>query len=203
MREIVNLAKLLRHFLGLWTVQHLKPRHIVTSQHSPLLGRSVSDPAASLFQAPRLSDPRNWGSAETKKTGGNFFPAPPSFSRLRHSYAPSPLSEGLELATQLRRETQQRWPGKRQEAVGFAGYSTCCWNIFGKRVMFSITVGITSPLDWLFGNPLIAWNLGNCSSVPVWAVLCVGFCLRACLHGGGGPQVVEVTHLGEVTFLSI
>ena len=124
-----------------------------------------------------------------EKTGGNFFPTPPSFSRLRHSYAPSPLSEGLELATQLRRETQQRWPRKRQEAVGFAGYSTCCWNIFGKRVMFSITVGITSPLDWLFGNPLIAWNLGNCSSVPVWAVLCVGFCLRACLHGGGGPQV--------------
>ena len=138
-----------------------------------------------------------------EKTGGNFFPAPPSFSRLRHSYAPSPLSEGLELATQLRRETQQRWPGKRQEAVGFAGYNTCCWNIFGKRVMFSITVGITIPLNWLFGNPLIAWNLGNCSSVPVWAVLCVGFCLRACLHGGGGPQVVEVTHLGEVTFLSI
>ena len=26
---------------------------------------------------------------------------------------------------------------------------------------------------------------------------------RACLHGGGGPQVGEVTHLGEVTRLSI
>ena len=74
---------------------------------------------------------------------------------------------------------------------------------FWKTSQFSITVGITSPLNWLFGNPLIAWNLGNCSSVPVWAVLCVGFCLRACLHGGGGPQVVEVTRLGEVTFMSI
>ena len=79
MREIVNLAKLLRHFLGLWTVQHLKPRHIVTSQHSPLLGRSVSDPAASLFQVPRLSDPRNWGSAETKKREETFFPPRPPF----------------------------------------------------------------------------------------------------------------------------
>ena len=28
-------------------------------------------------------------------------------------------------------------------------------------------------------------------------------CLRACLHGGGGPQVVEVTRLGGVTRLSI
>ena len=27
--------------------------------------------------------------------------------------------------------------------------------------------------------------------------------LRACLHGGGGPQVVEVTRLGGVTHLSI
>ena len=27
--------------------------------------------------------------------------------------------------------------------------------------------------------------------------------LRACLHGGGGPQVGEVTHLGGVTRLSI
>ena len=26
---------------------------------------------------------------------------------------------------------------------------------------------------------------------------------RACLHGGGGPQVGEVTSLGEVTRLSI
>ena len=26
---------------------------------------------------------------------------------------------------------------------------------------------------------------------------------RACLHGGGGPQVGEVTRLGEVTHLSI
>ena len=203
MREIVNLAKLLRHFLGLWTVQHLKPRHTVTSQHSPLLGRSVRDPAASLFQAPRWSDPRNWGSAETKKREETFFPPRPPFrvfdtlTRLPH------YLRAWNWLPQLQRETQQRWPGKRQEAVGFAGYSTCCWNIFGKRVMFSITVGITSPLNWLFGNPLIAWNLGNCSSVPVWAVLCVGFCLRACLHGGGGPQVVEVTHLGEVTFLSI
>lgn len=79
MREIVNLAKLLRHFLGLWTVQHLKPRHTVTSQHSPLLGRSVRDPAASLFQAPRWSDPRNWGSAETKKREETFFPPRPPF----------------------------------------------------------------------------------------------------------------------------
>ena len=27
--------------------------------------------------------------------------------------------------------------------------------------------------------------------------------LRACLHGGGGPQVGEVTRLGKVTRLSI
>ena len=27
--------------------------------------------------------------------------------------------------------------------------------------------------------------------------------LRACLHGGGGPQVGEVTRLGGVTRLSI
>ena len=27
--------------------------------------------------------------------------------------------------------------------------------------------------------------------------------LRACLHGGGGPQVGEITHLGGVTRLSI
>ena len=27
--------------------------------------------------------------------------------------------------------------------------------------------------------------------------------LRACLHGGGGPQVGEVTRLGRVTRLSI
>ena len=27
--------------------------------------------------------------------------------------------------------------------------------------------------------------------------------LRACLHGGGGPQVGEVTRLGGVTLLSI
>lgn len=79
MREIVNLAKLLRHFLGLWTVQHLKPRHTVTSQHSPLLGRSVRDPAASLFQAPWWSDPRNWGSAETKKREEKLFPPRPPF----------------------------------------------------------------------------------------------------------------------------
>ena len=29
-----------------------------------------------------------------------------------------------------------------------------------------------------------------------------GFELRACLHGGGGPQVGEVTRLGGVTRLS-
>ena len=28
-------------------------------------------------------------------------------------------------------------------------------------------------------------------------------CLRACLHGGGGPRVGEVTRLGGVTRLSI
>ena len=28
-------------------------------------------------------------------------------------------------------------------------------------------------------------------------------CLKACLHGGGGPQVGEVTRLGGVTCLSI
>ena len=28
-------------------------------------------------------------------------------------------------------------------------------------------------------------------------------CFRACLHGGGGPQVGEVTRLGGVTRLSI
>ena len=28
-------------------------------------------------------------------------------------------------------------------------------------------------------------------------------CLRACLHGGGGPHVGEVTRLGGVTRLSI
>ena len=138
-----------------------------------------------------------------EKTGGNFFFRPALLFASSTLLRAFPLSEGLELATQLQRETQQRWPGKRQEAVGFAGYSACCWNIFGKRVMFSITVGITSPLNWLFGNPLIAWNLGNCSSVPVWAVLCVGFCLRACLCGGVEPQVVELTRLGGVTFLSI
>ena len=32
---------------------------------------------------------------------------------------------------------------------------------------------------------------------------CVGGFLRACLHGGGGPQVSEVTRLGGVTCLSI
>ena len=77
MREIVNLAKLMRHFLGLWTVQHLKPWHTVTSQHWTLLGRSVRDPAASLFRAPRWSDPRSWGSAETKKREETFFPPRP------------------------------------------------------------------------------------------------------------------------------
>ena len=30
-----------------------------------------------------------------------------------------------------------------------------------------------------------------------------GVLLRACLHGGGGPQVGEVTRLGGVTRLSI
>ena len=30
---------------------------------------------------------------------------------------------------------------------------------------------------------------------------CIG--LRACFHGGGGPQVGEVTRLGGVTCLSI
>ena len=30
-----------------------------------------------------------------------------------------------------------------------------------------------------------------------------GLVLRACLHGGGGPQVGEVTRLGRVTRLSI
>ena len=29
------------------------------------------------------------------------------------------------------------------------------------------------------------------------------YVLRACLHGGGGPQVGEVTRLGGVTRLSI
>ena len=29
------------------------------------------------------------------------------------------------------------------------------------------------------------------------------FTFRACLHGGGGPQVGEVTRLGEVTRVSI
>ena len=28
-------------------------------------------------------------------------------------------------------------------------------------------------------------------------------CLKACLHGGGGPQVGAVTRLGGVTYLSI
>ena len=177
-------------FLSLWSVQHPKPAHTTTSQRSPLLGRSVRDPAASLFQVLKWSGPRNWESAETKKREETFFPPRPPFR------APSPTAEGLEQATQLRRETQQRWPGKRQEAVAFAGYNTCCWN------MFSITVGIINPLNWLFGNPFIAWNWGNCSSVLVWAVLCVVFCLKACLHGGGGPQVVELTRLGGVTFLS-
>ena len=32
---------------------------------------------------------------------------------------------------------------------------------------------------------------------------CVTHFLRACLHGGGGPQVGEVTRLGGVTRLSI
>ena len=27
--------------------------------------------------------------------------------------------------------------------------------------------------------------------------------IRACLHGGGGPQLGEVTRLGEITRLSI
>lgn len=75
MREIVNLAKLLRHFLGLWTVQHLKPRHTVTSQHSPLLGRSVRDPAASLFQAPRWSEP-GIEEARRRKNGRKLFSRP-------------------------------------------------------------------------------------------------------------------------------
>ena len=30
-----------------------------------------------------------------------------------------------------------------------------------------------------------------------------GRCVRACLHGGGGPQVGEVTRLGGVARLSI
>ena len=30
-----------------------------------------------------------------------------------------------------------------------------------------------------------------------------GFLLRACLHGGGGPQVGKVTRLGGVTRLSM
>ena len=37
-----------------------------------------------------------------------------------------------------------------------------------------------------------------------WAgVFCNRSQLRACLHGGGGPQVGEVTRLGGVTRLSI
>ena len=37
------------------------------------------------------------------------------------------------------------------------------------------------------------------NSIPV----ILNFILRACLHGGGGPQVGEVTSLGGVTRLSI
>ena len=139
MREIVNLAKLMRHFMGLWTVQHLKPRHTVTSQHSPLLGRSVRDPAASLFQAPRWSDPRNWGSAETKKREETFFPPRPPF---RVFDTPTRLPHYLRAWNRLPSCDVKCSRGD------FAGYNTCCWNIFGKRVMFSITVGIISPLNW-------------------------------------------------------
>ena len=31
-----------------------------------------------------------------------------------------------------------------------------------------------------------------------YSISCRKFRLRACLHGGGGPQVGEVTRLGEV-----
>ena len=32
---------------------------------------------------------------------------------------------------------------------------------------------------------------------------CISININGCLHGGGGPQVCEVTRLGEVTRLSI
>ena len=32
---------------------------------------------------------------------------------------------------------------------------------------------------------------------------CISTNINGCLHGGGGPQVREVTRLGEVTHLSI
>ena len=147
MREI-NAA-----FLGLWTVQHLKPRHTVASQHSRLLGYSERDPAASLFQAPRWSDPRNWESAETKKREETFFPPRPPFhvfdtlSRLPHYL-----------------RAWNRLPSC-DEKRDFAGYNTCCWNIFGKRVMFSLTVGIISPVNWQSSHHMKLGKLLECTSM--------------------------------------
>ena len=67
------------------------------------------------------------------------------------------------------------------------------------------------PQDWF---RTLTWPPFHCFGTPIWPPwrhvkmlykhIHSGFaCLRACLHGGGGPQVGEVTHLGGVTDLSI
>ena len=43
----------------------------------------------------------------------------------------------------------------------------------------------------------------NSAIIPLSFYLCLMHDIRACLHGGGGPQVGEVTRLGGVTWQSI
>ena len=51
---------------------------------------------------------------------------------------------------------------------------------------------ISKVLEWV----LLVRTVQLCKSVQSKQSL--GCLLRACLHGGGGPQVGEVTRLGEV-----
>lgn len=118
-----------------------------------------------LLACSRLRDGRTPGieKARRRKTGGSFFPAPPSFSRAFHFRVfdtPSRLPHYKRAWNRLPSCDVKRTSGdlgndKRRLGLQ-VGYSTCCCNIFGKRVMFSITVGIISSLNWLFCNPLIA-----------------------------------------------
>ena len=51
------------------------------------------------------------------------------------------------------------------EKRDFAGYNTCCWNIFGKRVICSLTVGIISPVNWQSSHHMKLGKLLECTSM--------------------------------------
>ena len=64
-------------------------------------------------------------------------------------------------------------------------------DLYSSKVVSKVNIILSTPPEGFSG---IVYNTGWGTSPD---------CLRACLYGGGGPQVGEVTRLGGVTRLSI